>query len=107
MPVFPETLDRLDLGDVNSSLKRVENYIRYMTERLEFANQHWGNGGGSGASVEVIAQLNEMSSELSAMQTTISGLNRAITDMTALMTVDGDDLSFTKNLAIDCGVWAG
>ena len=36
--VFPEQMDKLDLNDPVGSLRRVENYIRYMAERMEFAN---------------------------------------------------------------------
>lgn len=38
MAVFPEQMDKLDLNDPVGSLRRVENYIRYMAERMEFAN---------------------------------------------------------------------
>jgi len=36
--VFPEQMDKLDLEDSVGSLQRIENYIRYMTERMEFAS---------------------------------------------------------------------
>lgn len=38
MAVFPESMDRLDKDDVAASLATIESYIRYMTERIEFAN---------------------------------------------------------------------
>lgn len=37
MTVFPESMDRLDAGRVGESLAAIERYIRYMTERIEFA----------------------------------------------------------------------
>lgn len=38
MAVFPEQMDRLNVEDTQGSLKRIENYVRYMTERMEFAS---------------------------------------------------------------------
>lgn len=35
MAVFPESMDRLDKKNVEASLATIENYIRYMTERIE------------------------------------------------------------------------
>ena len=40
MAVFPEQLERLNLNDPTGSLQQIENYIRYMTERMEFANSN-------------------------------------------------------------------
>ena len=41
--IFPESMNRLDLSDPSGSLSTVENYIRYMTERMEFSNKKWNN----------------------------------------------------------------
>lgn len=38
--IFPEQMDRLHLEDVQGSLRILENYVRYMTERMEFANSN-------------------------------------------------------------------
>lgn len=40
MAVFPEQMNRLDPNDMAGSLRVIENYIRYMTERMEFANSN-------------------------------------------------------------------
>lgn len=37
MAVLPERMEQLDPQDVAGSLVTIENYIRYMGERLEFA----------------------------------------------------------------------
>lgn len=34
--VFPEDMDRLDPNNVAGSFQTVEDYIRYMIERIEF-----------------------------------------------------------------------
>lgn len=40
MAVFPEQMNRLDVSDTAGSLKRIENYINYMVERMEFATSN-------------------------------------------------------------------
>ena len=40
MAVFPEQMDRLNLDDTTGSLQKIENYIRYMTERMEFSSSN-------------------------------------------------------------------
>lgn len=40
MAVFPERMRPIDPKDVESSLKTIEEYIRYMTERMEFAHSN-------------------------------------------------------------------
>ena len=36
MAVFPEGMNKLNANDVRGSLAIMENYIRYMSERMEF-----------------------------------------------------------------------
>lgn len=40
MAVFPEQMDRLNLQDTTGSLQKIENYIRYMAERMEFSSSN-------------------------------------------------------------------
>lgn len=37
MAVFPENMDKLNVQDPAASLSVIENYIRYMSERIEFS----------------------------------------------------------------------
>lgn len=37
MAVFPENMDKLNVQDPAASLSVIENYIRYMGERIEFS----------------------------------------------------------------------
>ena len=39
MAVFPESMDRIDQDDPGAALSTIESYIRYMQERIEFANK--------------------------------------------------------------------
>lgn len=40
MAVFPERMKPLDPNNSQESLKTIENYIRYMTERMEFTHSN-------------------------------------------------------------------
>ena len=40
MFVFPESMNRLDKGDVPGSLGTIEEYIRYMCERVDFSTRN-------------------------------------------------------------------
>ena len=83
MAVFPESMDKLDVNDTAGSLRRIENYIRYMTERMEFSTSNMTrNVSGAGVStVEVLLALKEVMSALSEVS---SAMNKMIGDITAL-----------------------
>lgn len=38
MAVFPESMNRVDVNDPQKAIAIIENYIRYMQERIEFSN---------------------------------------------------------------------
>ena len=40
MAVFPEKMRPIDAQNVEGSLKTIEEYIRYMAERMEFAHSN-------------------------------------------------------------------
>lgn len=40
MAVFPERMKPLDPNNPEESLKTIENYIRYMAERMEFTHSN-------------------------------------------------------------------
>ena len=103
--IFPESMNRLDPSKPQESLKVIESYIRYMTERMEFAGNGMTGGGTVSAAVE--QQLLELASSLSAMQNAINAVALAVSILNDLMEVEGDKLTFTKDLVVDCGVWEG
>ena len=37
MAVLPESMDRLDVNDAPGSFAKIQDYIRYMGERIEFS----------------------------------------------------------------------
>lgn len=80
MAVFPESMDKLNTDDVRSSLPVMENYIRYMCERVEFAMRNMTkNVNAAGvSSVEMYILLTALQNEMATMQSTVSGLNGTV-----------------------------
>lgn len=83
MAVFPESMDRIDPDDPGAALSTIESYIRYMQERIEFANKNTlrtvSEAGVSSA---------ELYSKIVAIANTVQGLASQIAslngDVTAL-----------------------
>ena len=80
MAVFPESMDKLNADDVRSSLPVMENYIRYMCERVEFAMRNMTkNVNAAGvSSVEMYILLTALQNEMATLQSTVSGLNGTV-----------------------------
>ena len=81
MAVFPESMEKLNVNDTAGSFRRIENYIRYMVERMEFSNSNMTrNVNGAGVStVEVLLALKEVTSALSEVKSTMSKMTGDIT----------------------------
>lgn len=88
MAVFPESMNRLDSQNVPKSLEIVENYIRYMTERMEFSTSKMTKSVNSAgvSSVALLQLVQDVSSAVSVLQSTVSGMTGSITDLSGRMT---------------------
>ena len=88
MAVFPEGMNRLDVNNVPGSLSRIENYIRYMTDRMEFAMRNMTrNVSDAGmSSVEVMLLLKEMANTVSVINSTVQGMQGDITALSNRVT---------------------
>ena len=88
MAVFPESMNRLDAQNVPKSLEIVENYIRYMTERMEFSTSKMTKSVNSAgvSSVALLQLVQDVSSAVSVLQSTVSGMRGSITDLSGRMT---------------------
>lgn len=88
MAVFPESMNRLDAKNVPKSLEIVENYIRYMTERMEFSTSKMTKSVNSAgvSSVALLQLVQDVSSAVSVLQSTVSGMTGSITDLSGRMT---------------------
>lgn len=95
MAVFPESMNKLDVNDVPGSLGRIENYIRYMTERVEFSMRNMTrNVSEAGvSSVEILLLMQEMAGDVSTLSSAVNGmtgditaLNHRVTEMQSKLT---------------------
>lgn len=88
MAVFPESMNRLDAQNVPKSLEIVENYIRYMTERMEFSTSKMTKSVNSAgvSSVALLQLVQDVSSAVSVLQSMVSGMTGSITDLSGRMT---------------------
>ena len=88
MAVFPESMNRLDAQNVPKSLEIVENYIRYMTERMEFSTSTMTKSVNSAgvSSVALLQLVQDVSSAVSVLQSMVSGMTGSITDLSGRMT---------------------
>lgn len=81
--VFPENMDRLNPDDTKGSFAVVENYIRYMTERMEFAmrNTTRAVSGASLTSPQVVILLEGLANEISGLRSEINEMKGQITSI--------------------------
>ena len=88
--VFPERMNKLDPEDVSASLRTIEDYIGYITERTEYAltNTFRTTTNLGGASAETALVLEEMSENFQAFESETSSTLTSKVDK-----VDGMGLS--------------
>lgn len=74
MAVFPENMDKLQTNDVPGSLSIIENYIRYMGERIEFSLRNVTKtvSAAGVSSAELYVLITAMGNKLSALQSTVN-----------------------------------
>ena len=86
--VLPENMDKLNVEDVRSSLSIIENYIRYMGERIEFSMRNMTKtvSAAGVSSAEIYVLITAMSNNLSALQSTVNGMGGNITSLTNTQT---------------------
>lgn len=102
MAVLPESMDRLDMNDTSGSLSKIEKYIHYMGERIEFAmsnmGRNVGEAGTSSLSVllavkEVDNALSELNSALNHMMGEVTSTNKRIDEMQKSITSIQEDVT--------------
>lgn len=83
MAVLPESMDKLNLQDVEGSLSVIQEYIRYMGERIEFSFRNMtktvSSAGVSSAELYILVQA--QAQQLAALSSVVSG---AIGNITSL-----------------------
>lgn len=87
MAVFPENMSRVDPNDPQKAIAIIENYIRYMQERIEFSNSQTTrtvteagvSSAGLYLDVQTLANtVQALSSSLTAALTTLAGHGQRI-----------------------------
>lgn len=87
MIVLPESMNRIDVEDSERALSTIDNYIRYMCERIEFAmrnvTKNVSDAGVSSAEMYVLLaavqqEVAGWESKLSQAQASINGLSTEI-----------------------------
>lgn len=88
MAVFPESMNKLDAQNVPKSLDIVENYIRYMTERVEFSTSKMTKSVNSAgvSSVALLQLVQDVGSAVSVLQSTVNGMTGAMTELSGRLT---------------------
>lgn len=66
MNVFPEDMNRINYDDPKQALKQIENYIRYIVERVQFSTN------GLLKTVSTSMTTAEVVQQLTALQTTVA-----------------------------------
>lgn len=83
MAVFPENMDKLNVQDPTASLSVIENYIRYMSERIEFSMRNMTKtvsaAGVSSAELYILVQA--QAQILATVQSTIGIIQGNITSL--------------------------
>lgn len=95
MAVFPESMNRLDPQNVPKSLDIVENYIRYMTERMEFSTSKMTKSVNSAgvSSVALLQLVQDVGSAVSVLQSTVSGMTGTMTELSGRLTAQEEQLA--------------
>ena len=113
MAIFPEQMDRLNLEDPTGCLQQIENYIRYMAERMEFYSSNtskiFAESGTTNASVikalltvsdrvslieanitQVVNTTTSLANSVSKMQESVTAIQAEIENLkTRLTTLEG------------------
>lgn len=88
MAVLPESMDQIDPENPTESLKTLDEYIRYMGERIEFGMRNMTksvNAAGI-SSTELYILLVAMDNRISAQESTVNGLRGTVTGIQGSVT---------------------
>lgn len=95
MAVLPESMDKLNVEDTERSLSVIENYIRYMGERIEFSMRNMtrnvSDAGVSSAEMYILLvalqnTVSEISSRLSTLTGTVNTMQSTLNTATGNIT---------------------
>lgn len=95
MAVLPESMDKLNVQDVPGSLSKLQDYIRYMGERLEFSFHNLGKtvSAAGVSSLEIYLLLQAQEHAISAMEGVLNTHTGEITTLKQQASTLGSELS--------------
>lgn len=81
MAVLPESMNHLDSQNMPGSLSSLENYIRYMGERIEFSISGLSKEIGSvrAEKGELLKKINDLESRISSLSARVTALENPAT----------------------------
>ena len=99
MIVFPESLNELPKGNPEEALRMVEQYIKYMCQRTDWAmgnvTKNVSKAGVSNAEMYIL--LTALQNTVSALQSTVNSQGASISALTQSVTVLNNDQTALKN----------
>lgn len=79
MNVFPESMNRIDYDDPRTALSQIDNYIRYIVERVQFSTNGLLKSVQAGmTTAEVIQQLTDLQTQVSSAISTVASYSARI-----------------------------
>lgn len=90
--VFPENMDKLNPQDVGGSFAKLESYVRYMGERIDFAMRNTTKqvSAAGVSSAELYILLQAQTQTLAALQSSVNAMQGSINGMTGqISTIQG------------------
>lgn len=99
MAVLPENMDRLNADDTRTSISIIDNYIRYMGERIEFAFSNMtktvSNAGVSSATLYIMVVA--LTNQLSALQSTVNTVQSTVNTISGQITAINEEIQSLKD----------
>ena len=80
MAVFPEGMNKLDANDVRGSLAVMEDYIRYMSERMEFTMQRMTKTAVAASDANE-AKVQELTNLVNDLQNQLNALTERVAEL--------------------------
>lgn len=100
MVVLPESMNKLETNETEKSLSVIENYIRYMGERIEFAMRNITKTDGGVTELEftelenkvstLSSNVNNMQGDVTGLQSRTAALETSLSELTAMTEADID-----------------
>lgn len=103
MAVFSENMDRLNLEDSKGSLSKIQDYIRYMGERIDFSFRNMTKivSAAGVSSAEYYTLLQEQVQTLAALQSMINSISGDVTMLQSTVKTISVDIT-----ALESGITA-